>query len=78
MLTYYIILIRDKYNFRGLKFVSKNRNARVKALADSLTDNGYDVVCLQELWCEDDYKCLKASCKNVFKYIHYFHRYCVR
>ncbi|XP_015368885.1 PREDICTED: putative neutral sphingomyelinase isoform X1 [Diuraphis noxia] len=60
-------------NIWGLKFISKNRNARVKALSDSLTNNGYDVVCLQELWCEDDYKYLKASCKNVFKYIHYFH-----
>ncbi|KAE9544470.1 hypothetical protein AGLY_000011 [Aphis glycines] len=60
-------------NIWGLKFVSKNRKARVRALADSLTNNGYDIVCLQELWCEDDYKYLKASCENVFKYIHYFH-----
>lgn len=70
--------MRDNYNFRGLKFVSKNRKARVRALADSLTNNGYDVVCLQELWCGDDYKYLKASCDNVFKYIHYFHRYYVK
>jgi len=77
LINYYIILIRDKYNFRGLKLTSKDRNARVRALADNLTNNGYDVVCLQELWCEDDYKHLKASCDNVFKYIHYFHRYYV-
>jgi len=77
-IIYYFILMWDNYNFRGLKFVSKNRKARVRALADSLTNNGYDIVCLQELWCGDDYKYLKASCDNVFKYIHYFHRYYVR
>ncbi|KAL4120006.1 hypothetical protein QTP88_012754 [Uroleucon formosanum] len=60
-------------NIWGLKLTSKDRNARVRALADSLINNGYDVVCLQEVWCEDDYKHLKASCDNVFKYIHYFH-----
>lgn len=60
-------------NIWGLKFTSKDRNARVKALADSLINSGYDVVCLQELWCEDDYKHLKASCGSVFKYIHYFY-----
>lgn len=60
---------------RGLKFVGKNRTARVKALADCLISNGYDVVCLQELWCEDDYVHLKRYCKQAFKHIHYFHRY---
>jgi len=75
LLTYHIILIRGKFNFRGLKFASKDRKARVRALANSLSNSEYDVVCLQELWCEDDYKYLKASCDNVFKYVHYFHRY---
>ncbi|XP_026812119.1 putative neutral sphingomyelinase [Rhopalosiphum maidis] len=60
-------------NIWDLKFASKDRKARVKALADSLTNNEYDVVCLQELWCEDNYKYIKASCNNVFKYMHYFH-----
>lgn len=64
-----------KHFFRGLKFFAKNRTERVKALAESLIKNGYDVVCLQELWCDSDYKYLKESCENIFKYIHYFHRY---
>lgn len=55
--------------------MAKNRSARVKALANSLISNGYDVVCLQELWCEADYQYLKQYCENVFGYIHYFHRY---
>lgn len=58
-----------------MKFFAKNRTERVKALAESLTANGYDVVCLQELWCDDNYNYLKQSCQNIFKYIHYFHRY---
>lgn len=67
------LIIKENY-FRGLKFVAKNRSARVKALADSLINNRYDVVCLQELWCEADYQYLKQYCNNVFGYIHYFHR----
>lgn len=47
----------------------------MRALSEILIKNGYDVVCLQELWCDSDYKYLKQSCENVFKYIHYFHRY---
>jgi len=60
-------------NIWGLFYVSKDRSARVKALANSLLNSEYDVVCLQELWCEVDYKYLKRSCQEIFKYIHYFH-----
>lgn len=63
------------HDFRGLKFFGKNRTERVEALADSLINNGYDVVCLQELWCATDFKYLKQSCEHIFKYVHYFHRY---
>lgn len=75
LLSHYIILMWDQYDFRGLKYFAEDRTARVKALADSLINKGYDIVCLQEVWCEDDYKYLKAACDNVFKYVHYFHRY---
>lgn len=74
---YFARLFKKNY-FRGLFYVSKDRTARVKALADSLLNSKYDVVCLQELWCEVDYKYLKQSCREIFKYIHYFHRYVMR
>lgn len=54
---------------------AKNRTERIKALAVCLINNAYDVVCLQELWFDNDYEYLKKSCENEFKYIHYFHRY---
>ncbi|XP_025415358.1 putative neutral sphingomyelinase isoform X2 [Sipha flava] len=59
-------------NIWGLRLVSENRTERVKALANRLRNGEYDIVCLQELWCENDWRYLKEYCKTKFKYIHYF------
>ncbi|VVC24585.1 Hypothetical protein CINCED_3A018926 [Cinara cedri] len=60
-------------NIWGLKFFGTNRTERVKALAKCLINNGYDIVCLQELWCQEDFNYLRQSCEQIFKYIHYFY-----
>lgn len=61
--------------FRGLKFVGKNRPIRIRELAKVLIANKYDIVCLQELWCEEDFEYLKLTCEERFKYSHYFKRF---
>ncbi|CAG8725362.1 20921_t:CDS:2 [Dentiscutata erythropus] len=37
-------------NCWGLKHVSKKRNRRIEAIADSLARSDYEIVCLQEVW----------------------------
>ncbi|XP_050545927.1 putative neutral sphingomyelinase isoform X2 [Daktulosphaira vitifoliae] len=59
-------------NVWGLKYFGKNRSIRIRKLAKVLIDNKYDIVCLQELWCEDDFEHLKNTCKERFKHSHYF------
>ena len=42
-------------NVWGLKFVSKNRKERFKAIAEFLNRSDYDVVFMQELWLDEDF-----------------------
>ena len=67
-------------NCYGLKFVSKFRKERFKAIAEflSTTGAGYDIVFLQEVWTRGDYDTLKASLcptenePDPYPYTHYF------
>ena len=64
-------------NCWGLKFVSKLRKERFKAISEYLSQNGsgYDVVFLQEVWCREDYETLRAklcNSKELYPYSHFF------
>ena len=64
-------------NCWGLRFVSKLRNERFKAISEYLSNkgSGYDVVFLQEVWCTEDYETLKAKLCNsqdLYPYCHFF------
>jgi sphingomyelin phosphodiesterase 2 len=51
----------DVLTIRGLAFISKDRPARINAIAEYLSQADYDVVCLQELWIYKDYEHVRGS-----------------
>nr|CAD7573990.1 unnamed protein product [Timema californicum] len=59
---------------KGIPVVSKNRAERMKAIAEELSRAEYEVVCLQEVWMQRDYKQISCRCSAVLPYSHYFHR----
>lgn len=72
------------FNTWGLKYVSKFRKQRLTAIAEKLAGNfkgedvwglktgeeaeEYDVVALQEVWCEEDWDYIAQKCKGVYPY----------
>jgi sphingomyelin phosphodiesterase 2 len=60
--------------FRGIPYVSKDRNIRISAIADECANREYDIICLQEVWSVDDFKAIKAKTLKVLPYSHYFYR----
>uniref|UniRef100_A0AAR5PU77 sphingomyelin phosphodiesterase n=1 Tax=Dendroctonus ponderosae TaxID=77166 RepID=A0AAR5PU77_DENPD len=60
-------------NCWGLAVVSKNRKARISAIADLLALHPFDVVCLQEVWTNRDYRLLKEKLACVLPHSHYFY-----
>lgn len=63
------------FNTFGLKFIAKHRRERLCAIAEKLGSLGenYDIVALQEVWCEADwdYICLQTS--NAFPHRRIFY-----
>jgi len=56
-----------------MKF-AKDREVRVAALADYLSQcTDYDVVCLQEVWSETDFKFLRSRISQNLHYSHFFY-----
>ncbi|TIB92820.1 hypothetical protein E3Q19_01742 [Wallemia mellicola] len=60
-------------NVWGLNNVSKYRQQRIKAIISKLSNSDADVVCLQELWLDTDYKLVERNLKNVYPYTKYFY-----
>uniref|UniRef100_A0A1B0DRC6 sphingomyelin phosphodiesterase n=1 Tax=Phlebotomus papatasi TaxID=29031 RepID=A0A1B0DRC6_PHLPP len=60
-------------NIWGIPFVSKDREARVRRIAEELATGRYDVVSLQEVWSETDFQYLKSQSEAVLPYSHYFY-----
>ena len=61
------------FNTWGLKYISKYRRERLKAIADLLAhprdpDEDYDIVALQEVWCEEDWDYFNQVCKLRYPY----------
>lgn len=59
---------------RGIPYISKDREVRMKAIGDELSKGDFDIVSLQELWSESDFQYLKKVTENVLPYAHYFYR----
>nr|XP_022902888.1 putative neutral sphingomyelinase [Onthophagus taurus] len=60
-------------NCWGIPIISKDRNARFKAISEALSTSAYDVVCLQEVWAESDFILIKEKVETSLRYSHYFY-----
>jgi sphingomyelin phosphodiesterase 2 len=60
-------------NCWGLKFVSKDRNERIAAIASVLAKSHYDIVALQELWVFADYEHVRTSVSSRLPYAKFFY-----
>ncbi|XP_031840231.1 neutral sphingomyelinase [Nomia melanderi] len=60
-------------NCWGIPYVSKNREDRMKAIAEKFATENYDVICLQEVWSVNDFKMIKARTQEQLPYSHYFY-----
>lgn len=69
LISSYIVIF-----FRGIPYVSPNRNARMTAIADKFATENYDIICLQEIWSINDFKMIKAKTQEQLPYSHYFYR----
>ena len=50
-------------NCWGLKYLSKAREQRLRAIADRIADTHHDIVTLQEIWVESqDWQYMRAVC----------------
>ncbi|CAG2117581.1 unnamed protein product, partial [Medioppia subpectinata] len=59
-------------NDRGLQYVSKHRQQRIKLIAEHLVDHKYDIVFLQEIWVQSDFDYIRKATESEFKFSHFF------
>lgn len=62
------------FGYRGIPFISKDRDIRIKAIGHELEKGKYDIVSLQEVWSESDYQYLKNITSSILPFAHYFYR----
>lgn len=55
-------------NTWGLKYISKYRIERLRAIAHQLAHSDYHVVALQEVWVQEDWDYIDSKCKHIFPY----------
>lgn len=60
---------------RGLYLVSKQRKFRLRAIAEYLSRQSYDIVALQECWMRQDFEYIKNRVEAQLPYAKYFLRY---
>jgi len=59
--------------YRGLKYVSKLREERMRAISARLADTTYDVVALQEIWVEsEDWRHMRNVCADTYPHGKFF------
>lgn len=61
------------FNVWGLRFVSKDRDLRIRAIAAYLANSHYDIVCLQELWINSDFEFVRREVADVLPHARFFH-----
>lgn len=55
-------------NCWGLKYISRKREERLKAIADRLSRGEHDIIALQEVWVEADWNELDRMCKPLYPF----------
>ncbi|CAH6721400.1 inositol phosphosphingolipids phospholipase C [[Candida] jaroonii] len=62
------------FNVWGLKFISKVRRERIRGIVDKLLDGSenYDIITLQEVWCEEDWKLFDENLQQLYPYRRWF------
>lgn len=60
-------------NIWGIPIVSKDKDIRVQHIAERFAQSDYDIISLQEVWSEYDYKKIKNRIRPQFPYSHYFY-----
>ncbi|WWC97082.1 hypothetical protein V866_003959 [Kwoniella sp. B9012] len=61
------------FNVWGLAIVSKDRQVRIKAIAEYLSSSNYDIVCLQELWVYKDFEIVREKVRRNLPFSRFFH-----
>ena len=59
------------FNVWGL-YISRNRQIRMKAIAEQLRNSDYSIIGLQEVWIRKDYEYLAEEMSSTFPYSYYF------
>ncbi|BFZ64942.1 phospholipase C type enzyme [Saitoella coloradoensis] len=60
------------FNCWGLKYVSKHRSIRLRTIASILSTTSYDIILLQEVWVESDFKHLAQTCSSTFPHAKFY------
>ncbi|KAI0699382.1 DNase I-like protein [Cerioporus squamosus] len=60
-------------NCWGLKYVSKYRTERVRAIANVLASSDYDIITLQELWVFSDFEYVRTAVSKKLPYAKFFY-----
>jgi len=59
-------------NCWGIFYISSDRVARMKSIAQHLADADYDVVVLQEVWCQEDFHRIRSIASEALPFSHFF------
>ncbi|NWH45966.1 NSMA phosphodiesterase, partial [Fregata magnificens] len=59
-------------NCWAIRYLSKRRQERIRLIGDTLHQEGFDLVLLQEVWSERDYSDLKAKLGGCYPFSYYF------
>ncbi|NWT95893.1 NSMA phosphodiesterase, partial [Urocynchramus pylzowi] len=59
-------------NCWAIRYLSRRRRERVRLIGDTLRQEGFDLVLLQEVWSEQDYSDLKVKLAGCYPFSHYF------
>ena len=59
-------------NCWGLYIVSKLRRERMAAIGAFLAESDYDIVLLQEVWCQEDFQTIQRLTVHAYPHSHYF------
>ncbi|WVQ94507.1 hypothetical protein IAU59_001586 [Kwoniella sp. CBS 9459] len=61
------------FNVWGLAIISKDRQTRIRAIAEYLATATYDIVCLQELWVYKDFEVVREHVRRNLPFSRFFH-----
>ncbi|OCF30492.1 inositol phosphorylsphingolipid-phospholipase C [Kwoniella heveanensis BCC8398] len=61
------------FNVWGLAIISKDRQTRIRAIAEYLASSSYDIVCLQELWVYKDFEVVREHVRRNLPFSRFFH-----